>query len=118
MKNRYLDAEDRKEQRYRALGTRKPVCVVCGEDDSTCLEAHHIAGRKHHEDIAIVCRNCHRKLSDQQLDHNPLDEQYPQNQLVKKGHFLLGLGDLFELLSKRLREFGHFLIKNAETKEL
>ncbi|MEW8437524.1 MAG: hypothetical protein AB2689_05145 [Candidatus Thiodiazotropha taylori] len=118
MKNRYLDAEDRKEQRYRALGTRKPVCVVCGEDDSTCLEAHHIAGRKHHEDIAIVCRNCHRKLSDQQLDHNPLDEQNPQNQLVKKGHYLLGLGDLLELLSKRLREFGHFLIKNAKTKEL
>ncbi|MCG8085691.1 MAG: hypothetical protein JAZ13_08245 [Candidatus Thiodiazotropha taylori] len=118
MKNRHLDAEDRKEQRLRALGTRTPVCVECGEDNSVCLEEHHIAGRKYHEDTALVCRNCHRKLSDLQLDHDPLWEQNPQNELVKNGHYLLGLGDLLELLSKRLREFGHFLIKDAETKEL
>lgn len=114
MKNRHLDAEDRKEQRLRTLGTRTPVCVECGEDNSVCLEEHHIAGRKYHEDTAIVCRNCHRILSDKQLDHAPLVSPKPENNLAKIGHYLLGLCDLLALVIKTLREFGNSLISNSE----
>ncbi len=63
------DFEDRLERRYRKLDTRNPACVCCGHNDPFALELHHIAGCKHHDDLAIVCRNCHRRLSDNQLDH-------------------------------------------------
>jgi hypothetical protein len=45
------------------LGTNEPGCVVCGEDDPSYLELHHIPGRKFGDELVIVCRNCHRKLS-------------------------------------------------------
>jgi hypothetical protein len=44
------------------LGTNEPGCVVCGEDDPSYLELHHIPGRKFGDELVIVCRNCHRKL--------------------------------------------------------
>src|ERR1700693_545858 len=59
-----FDEEDRKQQRLRRLGTQNPRCVVCGESDPAVLDLHHIAGRKHSDDVSIVCANHHRKLSD------------------------------------------------------
>ena len=106
------DAEDRLEQRYRKLGTRNPVCVCCGHDDPFALELHHIAGRNHHDDVAIVCRNCHRRLSDNQLDH-PEDRDGQDTMLATIGHYLMGLADLFRMLAETLLEFGKALIDLA-----
>ena len=106
------DSEDRLERRYRKLGTRHPVCVCCGYDDPLSLELHHIAGRKHHDDVAIVCRNCHRRLSDQQLDH-PEDNQGGNTKLAAIGHYLVALADLFRMLADRLVQFGKDLIELA-----
>ena len=114
MAKRYLDSEDRKEQKLRSLGTRDPVCIGCDETDSRCLELHHIAGKKHHEDTAIVCRNCHRKLSDQQLDHAPLVNPKPQAELADVGFYLLGLCDLLSLVIETLRKFGNSLINHSK----
>src|SRR5277367_408720 len=69
MNQKRLDQEDRLEMRYRHLHTRQPICVACGESDPFCLELHHIAGRKHHEHVSTMCRNCHCKLTNQQHDH-------------------------------------------------
>ena len=66
---KHKDTEAREQARLQRLGTNEPRCGVCGEDDSRTLEKHHIEGRAHGETLAIVCRNCHRKLSDAQLDH-------------------------------------------------
>lgn len=107
------DAEDRLEQRYRKLGTRNPVCVCCGHDDPFSLEQHHIAGRKHHDDLAIVCRNCHRRLSDNQLDH-PEARDGQDTGLATIGHYLMSLADLFRMLAERLMEFGKVLIALAQ----
>jgi hypothetical protein len=106
------DAEDRLEQRYRKLGTRTPSCVCCGYDDPLALELHHIAGQKHHDDLSIVCRNCHRRLSDQQLDH-PEDVAGQDTTLAAISHYLMGLADLFRMLADRLVEFGRHLIELA-----
>ena len=54
----------------RAGSAEWPRCINCPEADVRCLEAHHIAG-KYDDTVVIVCRNCHRKLSDAQLDHPP-----------------------------------------------
>lgn len=106
-------ADVREEQRLRRLGTRSPSCVACGETDSRCMELHHVAGQKHHADTAIVCRNCHRKLSDQQLDH-PANVVGQNSMLATIGHYLLGLADLLVLLATTLVDFGKALIQAAQ----
>lgn len=113
MKNKTTDPDERIERAYQRLGTRTPVCTTCDETNPHCLELHHIAGRKYHDDTVIQCRNCHRKLSDSQLDHLSPQATGPDAQLVVIGRYLLGLADWFALLVERLREFGAWLIELA-----
>lgn len=108
-----LDCDDRLERQYRRLGTRNPVCVSCGEADPYCLELHHLAGEKHHDDVAIVCRNCHRKLTRQQRDHEPQGISSDNAPLATIGRYLLGLADLLLMLVETLREFGKQLMEYA-----
>lgn len=106
-----LKAEKRKQARLQRLGTNNPRCVVCGEDDHRCHERHHIAGARYDDETAIVCRNCHRKLSDPQYDHpTPSCTTPPLEEIV--AHFLLGLADLFELLVQKFRQFAKSLLNN------
>jgi hypothetical protein len=114
MKKRYLDLKDREEQRLRKLKTRTPNCEHCGESNSVCLELHHIAGRKHHDDTEILCANCHRKASDLQLDHAPHVDPRPQGELATIGFYLLGHCDSLELKIETLRKLGHFLVNNSK----
>src|ERR1700734_585745 len=69
------DKEQKREARLQRmcerLGDDKPGCINCGLEDIRCLEAHHIAGSKFGDALVIVCRNCHRILSDDQKDHPP-----------------------------------------------
>ena len=107
------DKEDRLEQHCRRLDTHDPRCLFCDEADPRCLEEHHIAGREYHPRTEIVCRNCHRKRSDEQLDHPPHDKATPLDQRTVIGRFLLGLCDFLIAIAERLREFGHWLIEEA-----
>lgn len=109
--------EDRLELRYRKLKTRKPICVGCGETDPFCLEEHHIAGSRHHQDTVIVCRNCHRKLSNLQLDHVPKMAEERTGQLAKIGHYLLGVSDSHTRTAATLRRFGDLLIADDPDEE-
>lgn len=113
MKHESTTPEERLERAYQRLGTRDPMCTTCEESDPRCLELHHIAGRKHHDDTVIQCRNCHRKLSDTQLGHPSPSASGPDAQLIIIGRFLLGLADWFALLVERLRDFGCWLIELA-----
>lgn len=101
--------ERRKQARLEKLETNAPRCVRCGEDDYTCLEAHHVAGRAYDPDTMIFCRNCHRKLSDMQNDHPPRISTPPTSN-EKIAHFLLGIADVFELLIVKFREFADWLL--------
>ena len=103
------DAEKRHLRALERLGTSHPVCVACGEDDPRCLEAHHIAGRAFDDQTALVCRNCHRKLSDEQKDHPPKIES-PPSPLEALAHYLLGFGDLLHLIADRLKQFARELL--------
>lgn len=112
MKNTTLDREVRRQRALQRLDSSDPRCARCGENDPHCLERHHIAGRAYDDRTTIVCRNCHRKLSDLQCDH-PAQIGDPPSLNEHVGHFLLGLADLFALLIEMLREFGLALIKMA-----
>jgi hypothetical protein len=106
------EKERRRQQAFERLGTTRPVCATCGESDPHCLEDHHIAGRHYGGTVALICRNCHRKLSDAQKDH-PKPSQDPPSLMEHVGHFLLGLADLLLLLVGKLKEFGARLITEA-----
>jgi hypothetical protein len=109
-----LKREKRRQYALERLRTNNPRCIHCGESNWTCLEAHHVAGRKFDDATVIVCRNCHRKLSDDQKDHPKISTTSPH--LVEcAGRFLLGLADLFALLVEKCRELGLALIEFAKT---
>ena len=104
--------EIRKQKCFERLGSNHPVCIICGEADWRCLEEHHIAGKAYADDLAIICRNCHRKVSDDQKDHpKKLSVNPTQSEVI--GRFLLGVADLFELIINQFRAYGNYLIKNS-----
>jgi hypothetical protein len=105
-----LNPADRLERQYRRLGTRNPACLNCGESNPFCLELHHVAGKKHYDDTGIVCRNCHRKLTDQQNDHIQQSNAVREHPFAHIGHYLLGLADFLIMIVNALREFGKTLI--------
>jgi hypothetical protein len=109
------EREVRRQLALERLGTNDPRCVTCGESDRRCLERHHIAGICHDDETVIVCRNCHRKLSDMQKDHpKPIGSQ--PDPFERIAYFLLGIADLFELLIERLRQFAATLIAQVRAR--
>ena len=113
MAKQHVDADVRLEQQYRRLRTRNPVCVSCSEADPFCLELHHLAGQKHHDDVGIICRNCHRKLTNQQHDHTPSSVPETRGPMATIAHYLLGLADLLLMIVTALRDFGRQLMERA-----
>jgi hypothetical protein len=107
-----LKSAIRLERAHERLGTNTPRCIRCGENYAHCLEEHHIAGRAMHDDVVIMCRNCHRKLSETQKDH-PQPQSKSPSPLEVIGRYLLGLADLFRLIVERLDQFGRTLIELA-----
>jgi hypothetical protein len=114
MSNQELRREKRRQHALERLGTNTPRCAECAETDWRCLEVHHIAGRDFGGTATVIlCRNCHRKLSDDQKDH-PQPASSPPNQFDRIGHFLLGLADLLTRLAEKCRDYGQALIAYAE----
>ena len=108
-----LQRERRRQRAIERLGNDNPACAACGENDPLTLELHHVAGRAFDAATVILCRNCHRKLSDAQKDHpNRISE--PPDPLESVGHFLHGLAEMFELIVQKLREFAAQLIERAD----
>jgi hypothetical protein len=108
-----VDAEDRRQQQLRRLGTLNPRCVTCGESDPRVLEQHHIAGQRHDDDVSIVCTNCHRKLSSEQREHATAGEKPREDRMTDIGHYLLGLADILTLIADSLRRFGAWLVGHS-----
>jgi len=108
-----LAREIRKQRALERLGSDDPRCVLCGEGDWRCLEFHHLAGRKFGEEGTVVCRNCHRRLSDAQKDYPPALTDAQPVLLERVGHFLLGLSDLLGMLENMMHQYGSQLIEAA-----
>lgn len=108
-----LTAEARKQARLEKLGTNEPRCGTCGETDWRTIEQHHVADHKRDEAMALICANCHRKVTDDQKDH-PAFDSTADPFLDRIGHFLLGVADLLILIVAKLVEFGNALIAKAK----
>ena len=104
--------EARKQRRLEALGTNDPRCGICGDTDWRVMERHHVADHGRDEATVCICRNCHRKVSDDQKDHPTLNP-HSDPMLDRIGHFLLGLADMLRLIVEKLTAFGLALIELA-----
>ena len=104
--------EVRKQRRLEMLGTNDPRCGMCGEGDWRCIELHHVAGRARHEATVRLCRNCHRKVSDDQKDHPPHDPN-ADPLLDTMGHYLFALADMLSRIVLQLYAFALALIERA-----
>jgi len=111
--------EKRRQRRKNELGSQKPKCAMCGENDITALlketktvrtfmEEHHIAG-SHEGETIQVCRNCHAKLTDKQLDWPEGVISSERTQEMNAVGFLFGLANLLELLAKLVFKFATIL---------
>ena len=107
-----LARETRKQRRFEALGTNEPRCGTCGERDWRCIEQHHPSDYARDDTTVLMCRNCHRKVSDDQKGH-PAFEPDADPMLDSIGHFLLGLADMLKIIFERLYVFGLALIDRA-----
>ncbi len=107
------DKERREIKAYRRLGEWDAACVACGESNPHCLDRHHLAGRKYSPDTVPMCKNCHIKLTDAQLDHpNPAAKSEPV-QLERIGRYLLGVAALLGMVAAALAAYGYELIEAA-----
>ncbi|CAM3293764.1 HNH endonuclease [Sphingomonas antarctica] len=107
-----LARETRKQRRLEILGTDNPRCGTCGHSRWQAIEKHHPADHGRDDMTAMICRNCHRVLSDDQKDHPAFDPN-ADAMLDSIGHFLLGLADMLRLVIERLYAFGLALIERA-----
>ena len=106
------NADIRRSQAEQRLGGQSQ-CAFCPETNPHCIELHHIAGQKYHDQLVSACRTCHRKLSDPQQDH-PAQIGTPPSLLEAVGHYLLGLADMLRLVAESLVAFGQQLIGMAQ----
>ena len=107
-----LAKETRKQRRCEALGTNDPRCGTCGYNHWQSIEEHHPADYGRDDTTVLICRNCHRILSDDQKDHPAFDPN-ADPMLDAIGHFLLGLADMLRIIIEKLYAFGHALIERA-----
>jgi hypothetical protein len=112
MTDKELARERRKQLRLEKLGTNEPRCGTCGDDRWQCIEAHHVAGQRYDGTEVLLCRNCHRLVSDDQCDH-PRAAEPSDPALFAIGRFLLGLADLLRIIVERLLAFGQELTARA-----
>ena len=104
--------ERRKQARLEKLGTHNPICGICGNNDWRCIEQHHIGTQSRLDILALICANCHRKVTDDQKDHPSFDPT-ADPMLDQIGHFLLGLADMLRDIVEQLYKFGLALIARA-----
>jgi hypothetical protein len=105
--------ETRRQKAFARLGTDHPMCACCAETNWRCMELHHLEGKEFGKTLIVVCRNCHRKLSDAQKDHTPTQLGPPPTTIESIGQFLQGLADLLLMLAEKLWEFGEYLLEQA-----
>ena len=112
MNKQELAQETRKLRRCEQLGTNNPRCGTCGHNRWQAIEKHHPADHGRDGTTVLICRNCHRVLSDNQKDH-PAFNPNADPMLAAIGHFLLGLADMLKLIIEKLYAFGLELIERA-----
>lgn len=83
------------------------ICSICGEDDSRVVkERHHIFGRNNSDEVTLLCRNCHDKITSEQNKFPPKARCKEADPEQKDAYMDASIGGL-------LKTTGDMLIKRA-----
>lgn len=85
-------------------------CVICGEDDPFVLEKHHIFTRDASEEVTLLCKNCHAKITNEQNKVSPKSRSKDASYLEKLAYQLVTIGAMLRDTGKQLIKIGHELI--------
>ncbi len=110
---RKLFREKRHRQKMKDIGMENPACVICGESDLDMLEGDHVAGRAYDDQVMSLCKNHHAKRT--QLQREQPRAGHSNSWLQQLGRWLLAMAEYFEMLVPRLRQFGEWIIRLAES---
>lgn len=108
--------EKRIQRKRNELGSHNPNCCLCGEQDMTMLinapksifEEHHICGA-HDGETVVICRNCHARLTDEQLDWPIKIFDNSRTLEMKAVGFFLGLASILEMLATLCKKYANAL---------
>ena len=99
--------------KLRVRGLRL-ICPGCGENRIRGLEVHHVSGVKFGEEAVLLCVICHREVTDWQMTEHPPILEGPPTQEEKEGRFLLGLADVYDVRTNRMRIIGEARIAKGQ----
>lgn len=93
---------------------KKPFlcCFLCGEDDSSVIELHHIGGRNNSDGVVPLCKNCHFKITAEQNKVSPKDRSGEASLLKKRSYQLISHGALLKEMGEQQINLGHEMIQN------
>lgn len=103
-----------RQRALRRLGEKSICCVECGEDNPVAFEKDHIEGRKHSDDLRILCKTHHAiRTSRQQTEHPPPGPN-PKNVLEVGARFLLAEADYHDATGEKKRKLADILLRLAK----
>jgi transcription elongation factor Elf1 len=84
-------------------GKKPPIaCAVCGEDNKTVIEMHHVDGRNNSEWIKPLCKNCHAKITAEQNKLSPRVRSKDASLQNLRAFNIISIGALLRELGERL----------------
>ncbi len=93
--------------RRNKKGKKPPIaCAICGEDDKSVIERHHVDGRNNSEWIKPLCKNCHTKITAEQNKLSPKARSKDATLQNLKAFNIISLGALLRLIGERLINIG------------
>ena len=101
------DTYDKTVRRQRRNGTVTLVCSICGEDDPSVIEEHHLYGKNNSDKKIFLCKNCHAKITKEQNKMSPKSRSSSSSQYEKMGFILISTGALHKVISETLIDLGH-----------
>lgn len=80
------------------------ICVICGHDNPTDFEYHHIAGKANSPLVISLCRNCHGRLSRKQYIWSKGWSRKSKSSMKALAMLLRGISDVLRVISDHLWE--------------
>jgi len=81
-------------------------CIICGEDNPSVIEIHHLYGKANSDEAVPLCMNCHKKITDEQ-------NKFPPDKRSGAAYAALSAGTFFRLLSERLVKVSHEVVNDG-----
>lgn len=100
--------------KQKRKGKTSLCCVICGEDDSSVIEMHHVYGRSNSDQVQPLCKNCHAKITKEQNKVSPKSRSSNASNLEKIAYQLITIGALLKEFAEQLINLGHEVINYVQ----